>query len=146
MPLPIQTAAYTDCYEIWAAAARLRIGCRSYVGPIYAQAEYLRMRLHQARKLLRDQSKRAYPREHPLWGQSEYDAYKVLIKPDDDDHYWIYIESHGNWGAVASIEAIPDEEIPILPPQPAHFPRAIPTQALEAAHEPAYNPEQDDLE
>lgn len=139
MSLPVQIAAYTDCYEIWSTAAQLRVGCRTFVGPDYAKAEYLRMRMHQARSLLRDQSKRAYPREHPLWGQSDYDAYKITLKPDEDTNYWLYVELHGNWAAAANIEPIPPDELGVLPP--AMSPEILPHRQLEAP-----NGQQDDLE
>jgi hypothetical protein len=142
LPLPIQPGAYTDCYEIWAQAEALGTGCRTLVGPNLATAEYLRMRMHQARKLLRDQSRRAYPKEHPLHNTSEYDRYKLTIKSDEDDNYYLYVEPHGDWGAVRNIEPIPPDEIlpGPAPPAPA-FPRAIPTPT----HEPA-NAEQDSLD
>ena len=115
MSLPTTPAAYNDCYEIWTAATTLRGGCRSLVGPDFAKAVYLRMRMHQARQILRNINRRAYPTENPLWNTSEFDAFKVSIKEDSDGNHWLYVEPHGNWAAVDSIEAIPDEELGILP-------------------------------
>jgi hypothetical protein len=114
--LPQQPGVYRDCYEIWSRAQSTPGGCRTFVGTSMAQAEYLRSRMHQARKLLRNQSKRAYPREHPAWDTSEYDSYKITIKQDTADNFWLYVEPHGNWAAVANIEPIPAEEQLIQPP------------------------------
>lgn len=135
MSLPIQPAAYNDCYAIWEAAASTRGGGRTPAGT-YAQALYLRQRMHQARSLLRDQSRRAYPKDHPLWNTSTYDEYKIVLKVDDENDYWLYVEHHGNWNAVAGFEPIPEDEMPALPPSQGPPPRllspvAVPGPLLE---------------
>jgi hypothetical protein len=53
---------------------------------------------------------------HPAWDTSEYDSYKITIKQDTADNFWLYVEPHGNWAAVANIEPIPAEEQLIQPP------------------------------
>lgn len=118
MSLSRQPEAYRDCYEILAAAISLPGGCRTFCGPEFSTAEYLRARIHQARSLLRDQSRRAYPPTHPAYGSSEYDQFKITIKLDDDGDHWLYVEPHGNWDAVSKIEPIPEAE------------RVIPVEAL----------------
>lgn len=146
MSLPTTPAAYNDCYEIWDAAIRLGHGCRTLVGPEANKAEYLRARMHQARQLQRNLNKRAYPPDHPSWGTSEYDSYKTTIKIDDDGDYWLYVEYHGNWAAVANIEPIPpDERGPTpdnlqAPPAPATLPSHSRIEALTHA------PSQDSLD
>lgn len=148
MSLPTQLGAYADCYELWSAADSLKVGCRTFVGPDYRHAEYLRMRMHQARKLLRDQSKRAYPREHKLWNSSDYDIYKLTIKDDSDGNYWLYIELHGNWAAASNIEPIPAEELGAIPAEYESFrtPAALPNTPPHLQIEAIPNARQDDLE
>lgn len=111
MPLPNTPGAYSDCFEIWERAIQLRVGCRTLVGPSLPDVHYLRMRMHQARAIRRAESRRAYPKDHPLYDTSEYDKYKLTIKDDDDGDFWLYVEPHGNWSAVAHTEPIPADEL-----------------------------------
>jgi hypothetical protein len=123
LALSRQPSAYNDCYEIWAAALTEPGGVRTNIGPNYAQAEYLRARMHQARSLLRDQTKAAYKPGDPAYNTSEFDAYKLTIKIDaDDDTHWLYVEPHGNWSAVRRIEPVPEDERIIPVPAPTHRP------------------------
>lgn len=140
MSLSKQPEAYRDCYEILVAAASLPGGCRTFCGPHYSTAEYLRARIHQARALLREQSRRAYPPEHPAHGTSEYDQFKITVKLDDDNDHWLYVEPHGNWDAVSRIEPIPEDERIIPIEAPKFFPQPI--KQISAPTEPP----QDDLE
>lgn len=148
MSLPTQLGAYADCYELWSTADHLKVGCRTFIGPEYSKAEYLRMRMHQARKLLREQSKRAYPREHKLWNSSDYDIYKLTIKSDSDGNHWLYIELHGDWAAASNIEPIPPEELGAVPAELEPFRTAttLPNHPAHLQLEAIPNARQDDLE
>lgn len=137
MALSRQRAAYKDCYEIFDAAARDPSGCRTCCGPRYSDAEYLRARMHRARTLLRALSRDTYEPGDPLYNTSDFDMYKLTIKPDTADEFWLYVEPQGNWKAVAAIEPIPEDEriVPMEAPPPAIEHRRVP--ALQYSPEPS---------
>lgn len=111
MSLPTSTAAYTDCYLIWEAAAHSRGGTRTWTGPSLTVAQNLRFRLNMARSVLREQSRRAFPIKDPAYNTSEFDAFKVTIRQDTVDDYWVYIIHWTDYAAIRNTEPIPDEEI-----------------------------------
>lgn len=94
MSLPQQIAAYPDCAELFEKASIDGKGARCFV-PDYDRAKLLQMRLHQFRKLDRDEKKRVYPKDDPRWGVSEYDKFTVRNPQQsaEGDGYWVYIET-----------------------------------------------------
>lgn len=111
MSLPTSTAAYTDCYHIWDSASRSRGGTRTWTGPDLTTAQNLRFRLNMARGILREQSRRAFPTHDPAYNTSEFDAFKVTIRQDTEDNYWVYILPWIDYAAIRNTEPIPDEEL-----------------------------------
>lgn len=123
MSLTNQSAAYRDCYELYNRAVATPGGIRTPIGT-RTEALYFQMRMNQARVILRDQSRAAYPFGHHLHNTSEYDSYKVQVLEDSAHEWWVYVRFHGNWSAVLDAEPIPIEEQAVLPPSDA-----TPTQA-----------------
>jgi hypothetical protein len=99
MSFPTSTIAYTDCYEAFDRALDHPRGIKVPTRTS-ADAERLRMRMHQARKLAREANTKIYPDpEHPLHGRSPYDALVVRID--------------GNWVRVEPIQSFADKIVPI---------------------------------
>lgn len=82
--------AYLDCYELYDRALEDPLGARLKVKS-YDAALYLRMRLHQARKIHRRDNADIYDYGHPMHGASTYDALTVRIKRHGDA-FWVYAE------------------------------------------------------
>lgn len=141
MPLPSTIGTYADCYEIWAAALDTEGGVRTLVSKSAAQAEHMRQRMYQARKLLREHSKKVYPKDHAAYNTSEYDAFKITLREDEDGDWWLYLELQGNWAAVHNIEPIPVDEREVQPP-----PRHNPQRQTQALPKPAPVAAEDELE
>ena len=103
MSLPLQMAAYGDCFELFERAKADSIGIRAFVGKKTA-AERLRYRMQMARRLARDESKRLYDRDSPQWNKSEFDDLILLLRQDVDGDWWIYVERYGQEiGAIESL-------------------------------------------
>lgn len=108
MSLSTQLPAYTDCEELFDRAIADEKGIRVCY-QTENQAKLAQMRLHQFRKLLREQSKRLFDKGDPRWGMSEYD--KLVVRSpqvDTDGEWWIYIEHIGL--AAAAVENLSELE------------------------------------
>ena len=108
MSLPTQLGAYGDCLKYFSRAASNRLGTRVHCHN-HTAAQYLRMRLHQARVLLRRESRRIFPPDHPAYDKSEFDflVCRLLIAAESDGTWWVYIERHGQ--TIIAIEDLSDE-------------------------------------
>ena len=114
MSLTLQPAAYLDCYRLYEQAVT-HTGMRVPF-PTEADAKYFQLRMNQARVIQRAESRRIYPPEHVLHGKSEFDEFKVQVKQDVNDEWWVYVSPHGAWEALAQAEPIPNDEIAVLAP------------------------------
>ena len=126
MSLPTKSAAYTDCYALYEAAAAHPNGVRQ-IFPDKKQADFFQLRLHQARAILQSQSRRAYPPDSPLHDTSEFDSLQAQVRgPDADGNWWVYVRPHG----------IPLDYEPIDPADPINLPKrdSAPTQ-LQLEHQ-----------
>ena len=132
MSLTNAPAAYADCYRLYELAISTPGGIRSPFATREA-ASYFQMRMNQARVLLRNQSKRAYTRDHPAYDKSEYDGYKVQVLEDEVGEFWVYVKPYGDWAVIANAEPIPNDEVNILPPNPH-------THRLTYNHQPKDSP------
>src|SRR6267154_6029802 len=89
--------SYSDCYERMDVALADAKGCRFRINKptfdtAYAEATFLRMRMHQARKLDRDRNAKIYPDpSHPMHNGSMYDQLTLRIKSVDGAVY-LYME------------------------------------------------------
>ena len=110
MSLPTQLGAYGDCISYFSRAAANRLGTRIHCHN-WTAAQYLRMRLHQARVLLRRESRRMFPPDHPAFDKSEFDylVCRLLVAAESDGTWWVYIERHGQ--TVLAIEDLSDEPV-----------------------------------
>lgn len=90
MSSPTTRGAYRDCYELWDRAIESHNGIRFRV-PSSDAAYNTRMRLHQARSIIRNESKSMYDPSDPHYGISIYDPFQVLFRYDGEQ-WWMYIE------------------------------------------------------
>jgi hypothetical protein len=93
MSLTEQPAAYHDCYLLFERAVASAHGVRTPF-PSKNDALYFQLRMNKARQIQRAMNTRAYPREHPLYGTSEFDGYKVVLR-EDGVEWWVYVEVTG---------------------------------------------------
>jgi len=95
MSSPTTRQAYTDIYTLLDRCLSTSNGIRIKVEN-YDKAVFLRMRIHQARTITREDNARIYAEQpdHPMFGASEYDKYQVRIRCEDgpDNPTWLYIE------------------------------------------------------
>lgn len=105
MSLPNSLRAYTDCRELYEAAALDPKGARACVGT-ESSAINMRTRMHYFRKLDRDANAEIYPASNPMHGQSLYDAYVVTILPDEDGQHWLYVQPRS--ARILAIEGLSD--------------------------------------
>lgn len=106
MSISSSPLSYTDCYEALDRALDDEKGVRVGVESIKS-AQFLRMRLNQARSINRDENQRTYEPGHPLYGRSAYDRLMVRIKERGDKVY-VYIEQVANFTRV--IESLSEIE------------------------------------
>lgn len=90
MSNPKTRGAYVDCFSLYDRALDAPHGIRFRV-PSDASATNLRMRLHSARAIDREDNAKMHPLGAPLHNQSVYDPLQVLIRNDGID-WWVYIE------------------------------------------------------
>lgn len=91
MSLPKSRNAYQDCYILYERALEATHGIRFNVESEDA-AIHLRMRMHTARTIDRDDNSAMHPRGAPMHGCSAFDPLQILIRSDADDLWWVYIE------------------------------------------------------
>lgn len=82
--------AYQDAYDILDQAVENSVGIRVQV-PDEGAGFNLRLRLHQARSIVRKENKEIYPEDHKLYGRSIYDPLVIRIKKEATK-WWMYIE------------------------------------------------------
>ena len=91
MTAPTTRLSYGDAYDALdrakddAKGIRLRFDDK-------ASAETFRARVHNARRVDREDNLTIYTQEDPLWGRSVYDPFIVRIKQDTEGAWWVYIE------------------------------------------------------
>lgn len=90
MSSPTTRGAYRDCYDLWDRAIDANNGIRFRV-PTESAAINLRMRMHQSRSIIRDESRRMLDPSDPKYGISVYDPWQVLVRTEHDG-IWVYIE------------------------------------------------------
>lgn len=114
MSVSTSLLAYTDCVEVYDQALASNHGVRVRVKD-HDAAWNFRMRMHQARKLIRIDNARTYEDDHPLFGKSPYDAYTLRIKQVGDKVY-VYLEP--NRVLAGAIEPLGEEDTISPPPEP----------------------------
>lgn len=93
MSLSTSRFAYADCYDILDTALERTHGAR-IAQPSESDCIFLRMRIHQARKIERDENAKTYERGHPMHGRSMYDRLVVRVR-EEDSRWYVYVEHGG---------------------------------------------------
>ncbi len=91
MSYPTTRQAYQDCISLFERALEDSTGIRVRVAS-EKSALQLRSRLHQARKIDRQDNSTIYPPGHAMFGASVFDQLIVRIRADEDEFFWVYIE------------------------------------------------------
>lgn len=92
MTLPNHLGAYGFEIEHFDRAVDDPTGIRVHFGKNSAEAKKFQLRLHQARALDRQQSRRMYPSQDIRAGSSIYDPLIVRVREDVAGDWWVYIE------------------------------------------------------
>lgn len=131
MSLSTSRIAYTDCYTILDRAIGDPRGVRLRMDSLNS-AIHLRMRLHQARKINRDDNAMTYSeqRDHPMFACSIYDPLAIRILAVGDQHY-LYLEPYTIDEAI--IEPLSEVEPSLPPPTPVQMIEP-PKQVLQIEH------------
>jgi hypothetical protein len=90
MTFPTHRISYQVEYNILEQALNDELGARVRMPSIEA-ATHLRARIHQARKIDRDENREAFDEGHPMHGQSIYDKLVCRLKQVKGNHY-LYVE------------------------------------------------------
>ena len=110
MSLPTSRGAFGDCYKVLDAALDDEKGVRVEFRT-HENANYFRMRLHQARAINRKDNADTYDRDHPLYNASPYDQLVVRLHAINGS-YWLYIEKNRveDLGAIEPLSEVPTIE------------------------------------
>lgn len=95
MSISTSRLAYTDCVDLMDRGIDDTKGVRVWFGngdKARDNAFFFRMRCHQARKLVREDSTRMYEPGDPAYGVSIYDSLTFRVKQDESDDWWVYAE------------------------------------------------------
>ena len=118
MSLTSQPGAYRDCIELYNMALAAPSGVRMPISLLETDAKYFQLRMNNARRILRDESRRVYPPDSHLHGVSEYDGLQVRVRQHAASGiWWIYVEPAGVGHLlqyVEPIEAVPTTPTPTL--------------------------------
>ena len=119
MSVSTSRLAYTDCYKVLDQALTDEVGARVRMSDM-DKANYLRMRLNQARSIDRKDNCQLYDEDHPLYGRSVYDVLIFRLRQIDDEA-WVYVEHIGlDLGEIEPLSQLelegPDEVLAIEPP------------------------------
>lgn len=92
MTLPNHLGAYDFEIEHFDRAVDEPRGIRVHFGKNANDAKKFQLRMHQARALHRQQSRRMYPKEDIRSGASIYDPLIVRVREDVEGDWWVYVE------------------------------------------------------
>lgn len=107
MPTSNSRLSYVDCFEILDKATVNKLGIKFLV-PDHGAGNYLRVRLHTARKIDRQDNREAYEEGHKLFGRSIYDPLVIRLK-QEDNKWWMYIEKYS--AEALNIEPLGEENV-----------------------------------
>lgn len=96
MALPNVIGAYDTELKLFDQALDEEGGIRIFFDERHGDAMDAQLRLHKARSLVRDESRRIYEKTDPKWDTSPYD--KLIVKTprqDPDGKWWLYIQRRG---------------------------------------------------
>jgi len=96
MSLPTTRLAYADAYDAFDQALADSVGIRIQFDT-EEQAKHFRFRLNYARQMDRDDNRKTYAPDHPLFGKSAYDRLVARIRREQEDGKWyLYLETSLN--------------------------------------------------
>lgn len=127
MTISTSPLSYRDCYDMMDEALRDPKGTRHRINkPTYdaswAEANFLRMRMHQARSLHRKENERIFPSDHKMHGVSPYDVLTIRIKSVDNAVY-VYIEQQAlDVSKGEPLSELPEVEFSPTPQLPGESP------------------------
>ena len=128
MSLPNSLLAYADCLEVLDKAVEDSTGIR--VGfKTRDEATVFRMRIHQARKLQRQENALAYEVGDKMYGKSPYDAIKVTLRSLKSGHYVYFEHRIIHESMVESLAGVEDEPEVFVPPARQDMSQVV-TQSL----------------
>jgi len=127
MPTSSSRLAYEDCFEILDMAIDDDAGARIKVAD-KRDAISLRVRLHTARRIDREQNMLTYQEDHPLHGKSAYDRLVIRIK-ELEEAYYLYLEKITRNVNVEPLSEVAQLEAP-RPMKLINPPREVPVQRL----------------
>lgn len=107
MTVSTSPLAFGDCFDALDRALDDTHGIRLRVVD-FAAGNFFRMRLHQARKLDRENNAKTYEPDHPMHGRSNYDKLMVRIK-NQRGAFFVYIEQVANF--ILEYEALSEVEV-----------------------------------
>jgi hypothetical protein len=138
MPLPSDPAYYADCFDLFTKALAAPHGVQK-ICMSWDEAYQFRQRLHKARALSRELSKRAFGPEHPLHNTSEYYGVVARIVFDEKRSVWL-LRLEKRELKNEEIEEIMPEEIEApeeVFEETSRLPISEPLQTLEATERDA---------
>src|SRR5882762_5370544 len=94
MTLPNHLGAYGFEIEHFDRAIDEPLGIRVHFGKDSAGAKKFQLRMHQARSLDRQQSRRMYPVQDIRSGASIYDPLIIRVREDVEGDWWVYVDKH----------------------------------------------------
>jgi hypothetical protein len=83
--------SYQDCYDILDKALENQKGIMFKVSD-FGAGNHLRVRLHSARTIDREDNRVVYPPDHKLHGRSVYDPLVIRLRQLTKDEWTMYIE------------------------------------------------------
>jgi len=107
MSSPTTRLAYGDCFELFDQAYNTTKGIRFQV-QAESTAISLRLRMHQARSIDRNDNRKLYQPGEPLYGCSIYDSLQIRYR-NDGDAWWVYIEPRAV-PIIGEIETLDEQE------------------------------------
>lgn len=114
MSLSNSRHAYSDCYDLMDSALNDDYGVRVRMDD-RDSAFYFRMRLHQSRKIKREESTTIFPEDHPMYNATPYDPLVIRIKTDGAG-IWVYLEKRkiepGRIEALSAVDAKLETVVP----------------------------------
>ena len=112
MSTPTTRQAYPDIYALLDRALAAPNGLRVKVAD-HDKAVFLRMRIHQARQIDRNDNAQIYSPGEPLFAASQYDRFQIRIRVDREaDCAWLMIEPRT--ADILAIENLSPSETPEL--------------------------------
>lgn len=134
MSLSNSRLSYSDCYDLLDRALEEDRGICVTL-PSRSAANYLRMRIHHARTIDREENRKTYPDpDAPLHGRSSYDILVLRIEGDDEEGK-LYLDKQKV--EILAIDSIPaDHQMVYTPVKLIEGPRPEPLDEVEIINPP----------